>query len=484
MNLETAANLMNAEVKSLSPDLLSAVVKGFSIDSRTTADGELFFALAQPDYQNNGFNGKFADAHQFIPEAFERGAVAAIARFDKLLEHAFLEKFHHRLLFVEDGIAALQRLAAGVYKAWNKPVVAVTGSAGKTTAKQLTAEVLAASGRRVLTNIKNYNNGLGHPLTVLRLVTEGDFDVAVLEMGMSTPLHEIERLCRITPPDVAVELNVLPVHLEHLETIENIAAAKAELIENMKSGGRAILNADDSRVLAMRNKLNSKQVLTYGIENAADVTATHIKTPRFGETRFLLNLPNGTANIALQLVGRHNVSNALAAAAVGFCFEMRPEEIAAALGKAAPPPMRGEVLRFLEGFEVVNDSYNSNPDALLSMVATVVESGDRAKRVIVVAGEMLELGDKAEQIHFETGKKIARLGVDALFGVRGLAQNLVAGAKEDGLPNVHFFSDSDQAANAIVDEIKTGDLVLVKGSRGVRMEKIVEGLLGKFSRTD
>lgn len=476
---------MNAKVKTVSPALLSAVVAGFSIDSRTTATDELFFALAQPDYQNNGFNGEFADAHHFVAQAFAQGALAAVVRADKLSEHLFLTQFLDRLLIVEDGIAALQRLAAGVYKTWNKPVVAVTGSAGKTTAKQLTAEVLTASGKKVLTNIKNYNNGLGHPLTVLRLATENDFEVAVLEMGMSTPMREIERLCRITPPDVAVELNVLPVHLEHLGTIENIAAAKAELVENLKPEGTAILNADDLRVAAMSAKSNAKKVLTYAVNNQADVTATNVTTAQFGETRFTLKMPNGTADVRLRLVGQHNVSNALAAAAVGFCFEMRPAEIAAALARSAPPPMRGEVLSFSQGFEVINDSYNSNPDALLSMIETLIVNGKHAQRRIVIAGEMLELGDKAAEIHFETGRKIAAsAGVDLLFGVQGLAQNLIDGARENGLSNVHFFSDSDQAASAIVNAIETGDLVLVKGSRGVRTEKIVDRLLAKFSQTN
>ena len=475
---------MNAEAKAISPVLLSAALTGFSIDSRSTARGELFFALAPPDYQNNGFNGDFADAHHFVPDAFEKGALAAVVRTDKLAEHRFLAEFRDRLLVVEDGIAALQRLAKGVYETWRKPVVAVTGSAGKTTAKELTAQVLAAGGRRVLTNIKNYNNGLGHPLTVLRLVTEGDFDMAVLEMGMSTPLHEIERLCRITPPDVAIELNVLPVHLEHLGTIENIAAAKAELVENMKPEGTAILNNDDFRVAAMRAKSHGNKILTYAVENAADVTASEIATVRFGETRFTLETPNGSAPVQLQLVGRHNVLNALAAAAAGLCFEMSPAEIARALGAVAPPPMRGEILRFARGFEVINDSYNSNPDALLSMVRTLVENGRHARRKIVIAGEMLELGTEAEQIHRSTGQKIAELGVDVLFGVRNLAKNLVDGAREKGLTNTRFFADSDEAANAIVTEVKPGDLILVKGSRGVRTEKIVERLLGKFSQTD
>lgn len=470
---------MNADAGLLSADLFARQASGFSIDSREVKNGELFFAFAQPDYANNGFNGDFGDSHDFIPDAFRHGAIAAVVRQDKLEK---LDEFRGRLLVVEDGIAALQRLAAGVYRMWDKPVVGITGSAGKTTAKELTAAVLEANGWRVLRNEKNYNNGLGHPLTVLRLITDGDFDAAVLEMGMSTPMNEIERLCRITPPDVGVELNVLPVHLEHLGTIERIAQAKAELIENMKPTGVAVLNADDRRVLAMSGQASGNRVLTFGIVNPAEVTASEIRAVRFGETRFVLNTPLGAAEVNLKLNGVHNIMNALAAAAVGVCFDIAPKKIAAALSGVKPPPMRGEVLRFREGFEVVNDSYNSNPDALLSMVETIVENGAGAERKIVVAGEMLELGDKAAEIHFETGRKIGAMNVDAVFGVRGLAQNLVAGAESAGIKNARFFSDSAEAAELLLNEIKKGDLILVKGSRGVRTEKIVHKLLEFFEQ--
>ncbi len=264
MKLSSAAKYITADMRKFSPALLDAEVRNFSIDSREVKAGEIFFALSQPDYKNNGFNGDFADSHQFIKSAFESGAIACVARPDKVFGNPELEQFLDRLLLVDDAIVALQALAAGIYRDWGKPVVAVTGSAGKTTAKELTAHVLSENGFRVLKNVKNYNNGLGHPLTVLRLSSEGDYDVAVLEMGMSTPMHEIKRLCEITPPDFAVELNVLPVHLEHLGSIEAIAAAKAELVEGMKPGGTAVLNADDPRVLAMKNKHVGKNV-TYGI---------------------------------------------------------------------------------------------------------------------------------------------------------------------------------------------------------------------------
>ena len=481
MKLETAIKYMNADVSKLNPALLRSEVQSFAIDSREVKAGEVFFAFSQPDYKNNCFNGDFADAHVFIPDAFAKGAIAAVARPDKFEEHkAVLEQFQDRLIFVDDAIVALQKLARDVYLEWNKPVVAITGSAGKTTAKELTAQVLESSGRKVLRNIKNYNNGLGHPLTVLNLAKDKSFDVAVLEMGMSTPQQEIARLCKITPPDVAVELNVLPVHVEYLGSIENVAKAKAELIEGMKEGGTAVLNADDSLVLAMR-ELHKGKTITYGIEQKADVTASDIEMTRFGETRFVLRVPNSTAEVMSQLSGRHNVLNALAASAVGFSFEMSAQEIADALKTIAPPSQRGEVLHFQEGFTVINDSYNSNPAALLGMVKTLIDGGKDAKRKIVVAGEMLELGESEKEIHEETGRQLAASGIDFLIGVRGLAREMTESAKNAGLNETKFFDNSDEAGEFLASEIKASDLILVKGSRGVRTEKVVEKLFENFS---
>lgn len=478
MKLETAVKYMNADASALKPALLGTEVNSFAIDSRQVQAGDVFFAFAQPDFQNNCFNGDFQDSHQFIPSAFEKGAAVCVARLDKFEERrAVLERFQDRLIFVEDGIRAFQNLAHGVYLEWNKPVVAITGSAGKTTAKELTAQVLRASGKRVLSSVKNFNNGLGHPLTVLNLARDKSFDVAVLEMGMSTPSKEIARLCEITPPDVAVELNVLPVHVEHLGSIENVARAKSELVEGMKPDGAAILNADDERVAAMRD-LHAGKTIFFGIENAADVSASEIEMERFGKTKFVLNLPNGKAEVGLQLSGRHNVLNALAAAAVGFNFGMTAREIADALQSIAPPPQRGEVLHFAENFTVINDSYNSNPAALLGMVKTLVDGGRDAKRKIVVAGEMLELGENERAIHAETGKVLATSGIDFLIGVRGLAKDLVENAKD--LSETKFFENSDEAGEFLANEIRAGDLILIKGSRGVRTERVIEKLLERY----
>lgn len=480
MKIETAAQYMNADISGFNPALLAEEFKTVALNSREVTAGDVFFALSQPDYKNNGFNGEFDDSTKYVASALESGAVAAIVRPDRYEEHkASLEPFRNRILLVDDAILALQDLAKGVYEEWGKPVVAVTGSAGKTTAKELAAHVLRAGGKKVLSNIKNYNNGLGQPLTVLRILSEGHFDVAVLEMGMSTPMNEIARLCRITPPDVAVELNVLPVHVEHLGSIENVAKAKAELIEGMKTNGVAVLNADDPRVLEMRNLTHGKTI-TYGIENQADVMAKNIRFERFGETKFDLQTDIGTAGVKFPLNGKHNILNALSASAVGLVFGMTAQEIANALETVEPPPQRGEILRFAEGFTVINDSYNSNPDALLSMVKTLVEGGAGAKRKIVVAGEMRELGEDAANIHQRTGEKIAEFEIDALYGIEGFAQNLIEGAKNKGLNNVHFYENSTVGGEKFISEVRAGDLILVKGSRGVRTEKVIEKLLENF----
>lgn len=486
MKVREAAALMGANATSVSAEMFDKQIKGYSIDSRSVGAGELFFALSQQDYARAGFNGEFVDAHRFIGDAFQRGAIAAVARADHVTEGSYLEQVKDRLLLVEDAIAALQLLAHRVYTAWGKPVVAITGSAGKTTAKELTAHVLRSAGYRVLKSERNYNNGLGLPLSVLRMVSDDrspdQFNLAVLEMGMSSPTHEIQRLCRITPPDVAVELMVAPVHLEYLGTIENIAAAKAELIEGLKPDGTAILNADDSLVMKMREK-HRGTTLTFGIDNVADVAATEIDTRSLGKIEFRLRTPLGEAQASLSMSGRHNLSNALAASAVGTVFSLTAEQIAAALKTAQPPKMRGEVFDFAAGFTVIDDSYNSNPRSLLNMVRTMTEGAQGHKRLIVIAGEMLELGPDEVSLHRDVGKEIANSGINLLWGVRGLAKEIVAAATEAGLSAAKFFNSSDEVATELAKEVKEGDLILVKGSRGVATDRVVKALKERFPLT-
>src|SRR5256714_2222652 len=393
---------MGATTDGLGAELFDKQIIDFSIDSRTARAGELFFALSQPDYERAGFNGTFADAHNFIADALERGAIAAVAHRERVHGHADMQSLIDRLLIVDDVIAALQTLARKVYEAWGRPVIGITGSAGKTTTKELTAHVLAVTGSRILKSERNYNNGLGLPLSVLQMVSGGrrpdNYVLSVLELGMPSPTHEIRRLVQITPPDIGVELMVAPVHLEHLGTIEMVAAMKAELIEGLKSGGVAVLNADDKLVMEMKSK-TSGPVLTFGLEQPADITANDIDTSRFGSIRFRLSTPMGDAAAELPMTGSHNLMNALAASAVATALKVKPELIANALKTAKPPKMRGEVLNFAAGFSVVDDSYNSNPKSLLSMARTVAEGREEGRRRIVIAGGMMELGPEGPQKH-------------------------------------------------------------------------------------
>lgn len=478
---------MGADAAQVSAELFDKEITDFSIDSRSVSAGELFFALSQEDYARAGFNGTFADAHEFIADALSRGAIAAVARADRVRDDERLRAMAGQLLLVDDAIAALQMLARRVYESWGETVVGITGSAGKTTAKELTAQVLASSGLRIMKSERNYNNGLGLPLSVLQMVRHGrspeQFDVAVLEMGMSSPTHEIRRLCEITPPDIGVELMVAPVHLEYLGSIENIAAAKAELIEGLKPDGTAVLNADDEWVIKMREK-HRGPTITFGVDHESDVTATAIETGHLGRVKFRLQTPLGEAQAVLPMSGRHNLMNALAAAAVATCLQLQPQQIADALQEVKPPGMRGETLDFDAGFTVVDDSYNSNPRSLISMVRTIAEAGEVRKRRIVIAGEMLELGPEEAWLHREAGHEIARAGIDLLWGIRGLAAEIIAGARAAGLTATRFFDSSQEAAVALLDEVKEGDLILVKGSRGVATDKIVSALRGRFELAD
>ncbi|HKS42757.1 MAG TPA: UDP-N-acetylmuramoyl-tripeptide--D-alanyl-D-alanine ligase, partial [Blastocatellia bacterium] len=360
---------------------------------------------------------------------------------------------------------------------WRGREVAITGSMGKTTTKEMTAAALARAGRVVKT-IGNLNNDYGLPLSILKMESDGaqasDFDYAILEMGMNHK-GEIARLAQIAPPDVGVVTIVAPVHLEFFDSVEAIADAKAELIAGIKTNGAAVLNADDERVARMREMRGDIEYRTFGIERAADVTARDIQSDGLSGTRFKLVTPRGSVDARLAVAGRHNVYNALAAAAVADFYEVSLEHIAAALAESSSPRMRGEVLRFSEGFTVVDDSYNSNPHALVEMVTTICANED-CERKIVIAGEMLELGATGAELHREAGRRIAALGVDLLIGVRGLACEIVAGAREAGMSreSAIFCETPNEAADVLTREARAGDLILIKGSRGVKTEIVVE----------
>ncbi len=483
MNLRAIARLCGAS-ENLDQALAQFVPAGFVIDSRAVKPGDLFIALP----------GERVDGHQFVREVFDKGACAAIVVHQRLLATqqgppqwpVDLGAHFGKLLFVENAAAALQQFAARVLAQWSRPIVAITGSAGKTTMKDLTAQVLAAKGR-VHKSLGNLNTSYGLPLTVGRMVSAGaqpaDFDLAVLEMGMSS-FGEIARLVDMAPPTVGIVGNVGTAHIEFFGTQQRIARAKAELVDGIKSGGTAVLNADDALVLAMRERRSDLNILCFGIDNAAEVKARDIALlPALRGTRFVLVTPQGEAEVKLSLLGRHNVYNALAAAAAGVAFELNAAQIAQQLNAAAPSPMRGEIVRLANGVTLIDDSYNSNPPALLQAVRAMIEAPGFTRR-IVAAGEMLELGEQGAQMHQDCGQTLAELGVEKLIGVRGLAQALVTGAQSARMNDAVFAETPEAAVELLLSDCRAGDLVLVKGSRGVRTEKIVERLKREWTVTD
>lgn len=474
MTLAEIARLCGAS-HNLEAQLASTEPERLVIDSRAARPGDLFIALA----------GEQTDGHRFVSEVFDKGALSALVVHRRLPFASALGDYRHRLLFVENTACALQQMAARALSAWARPVIAVTGSAGKTTIKDLTATVLAHRGR-VLKSEGNLNTAYGLPLAVSRLITRGeragDFDYAVLEMGMSS-YGEIARLADLAAPEVGVVGNVGVAHIEFFGSQEAIAGAKAELVLGIKSGGAMVLNADDPRVIAMRELRADLQSISFGFAEGADVKALSLDIDEnLGGTRFVLRTPAGEAEVRLPLVGRHNVANALAAAAVGHHFGMSAEEIASALAGASPSERRGAVVRLNGGVTLIDDSYNSNPAALIEAVRAA-SAARGFRRRIVVAGEMLELGAGGEERHRECGREIAALGVDYLIGVRGLARYLIDGALSSGSMDEQraiFCETTDEAAELVIGMASEGDLVLVKGSRGVRTERVVDRLKEVF----
>jgi UDP-N-acetylmuramoyl-tripeptide--D-alanyl-D-alanine ligase len=448
---------------------------GFAIDSRAIRPAELFVAIP----------GERVDGHRFVREVFEKGACAALVVHHRLPFARDLGDYAGRLLFVENTLCAFQQMAARVIARWHRPVIGITASAGKTTIKDLTAHCLDAAGK-VLKSPGNLNTGYGLPLTVSRMIAGGakpnDFDFAVLEMGMSS-FGEIARLVDIAPPTVGVVGNVGAAHLEFFGSQQRLAHAKAEMVDGIKQGGTAVLNSDDPLAIKMRERRSDIAIVSFGIESGADVRASRIAGAEdLSGTRFALITPDGEAEVKLPLIGRHNVYNALAAAAVAQIFGLAPDQIADRLSSAAPSKMRGELIRFANGVTVIDDSYNSNPQALLQSVRAMTDARGFNRR-IVIAGEMLELGAQGPELHRQCGREIAAMGVDVLIGVRGLASELLAGAVEvvgSSTKLTSFCETPEQAAELLIAGSRPGDLVLVKGSRGVRTERVIEKLKETF----
>ena len=445
--LEAPASVANAG---------ALTARGCSIDSRTVAAGELFFAV----------RGERHDGHDFVATAIERGAVAAVvsrARVATLPDVALAVP----LLITEDPLIALQALAAHVRRQWGKRVIAVTGSAGKTTTKEAIAAAVGAK-YNVFKSQGNMNNSFGLPLQLLRLEPEHEF--AVVEMGMNHP-GEIAALARIAAPDWGLVTNVGTAHIENFTDGQaGIARAKFELVDALPDNGAIFLNCDDLYVSQFGRDFHGRAVY-FGsgplanpqlLDVTEDMTGLHV--------RYLAGEREG--QLTLNLLGAHNAMNVLAGLAVALEAGVELDAAVAALETLTAGDKRGEVVQ-IEGATILNDCYNSNPEALRSMIRTL--AARPAKRRILVAGEMLEMGEHGPALHTEAGRAAAEAGLDLVVGVQGNAEHLAAAASRGGVAAL-FLPDAEAAGRWLKQNLRKGDVVLVKGSRGVHLERAIETL--------
>jgi UDP-N-acetylmuramoyl-tripeptide--D-alanyl-D-alanine ligase len=440
-----------------------ARLAGVSIDSRSVRPGELFIAIHGPRH----------DGHDHVAGALGRGAVAAVVAAAKVDQ--FPDPVRAKCIVVDDTFVALKQFARAVRETWGGKIAGVTGSVGKTTTKEILAALLG-SRFRVLKSEGNFNNEYGLPLTLFKL--DESHEAAVLEMGMSRR-GELSRLAEIARPDVGVVTRVSPAHLEFFSSVGEIALAKRELIEGLNGkDSTAVLNADDVRVAAFA-PFAPGRVLTYGIEQPAPFSVENIQDRGALGTTFDYVSPEGRARFELALPGRHVIANTLASLAAASVWGIGIAEAGAVLPKLRPPAMRGEILRFSNGAALINDSYNSSPAALQAMTSLLAATPGFRRRILA-AGEMRELGATSAQLHRDAGSFAAKTGaIDWVVGVEGDAAQLIEGAAAAGTPRerLKFFSSSDDAANFLQTLLQPGDLLLVKGSRGVKMERVVEALL-------
>jgi len=458
----TAGEIESAVKGTVARGARDVVFTGVSIDSRTVAPGEIFFAIRGPRM----------DGHRFIADVSARGALGAVAAEDYIPDGGLPENFV--VIRVKDTHEALKALARSVRLAWKGKLVAITGSVGKTTTREFAYQLIKTRFRAYQTP-GNYNNLFGLPLALLGLGAE--HEVGIFEMGMSAA-GEIAEMCRIALPETGILTNVAPAHLEFFASLDEIADAKGELVEGLDPGGTLIYNADDPLVRKLAGRFSGKRI-SFGLSKDADVRADNIEIHGLFATRFRLSCGGVTIGAALPFAGEHYVLNALPGVALALSLGMTPEEIVPELERLRQAKMRGSVLRFREGFAVIDDSYNSSPRALMSMIGLLSAVPGFSRRILFT-GEMLELGDAATRLHFECGELAAKRGIDMVVGVAGNAGETVRAASGNGKTTARFFETPEEAAKFAAKNVQPGDLLLVKGSRGVHMEKIVNELTRIF----
>jgi UDP-N-acetylmuramoyl-tripeptide--D-alanyl-D-alanine ligase len=443
-------------------------IDDISIDSRTMAAGNFFIAI----------RGERFDGQRFVGEALSRGARGALVETVTPIEEEAARAHDAILIAVDDTTRGLQEMARDVRRRSGTKVVAITGSAGKTTTKEVTAEFLSAR-YHVFRNKGNLNNHIGLPLSLLELRSRPD--VAVVELGMNHS-GEIRTLVGIAEPEVRVWTNVGDAHAGFFASADAIADAKAEILEQAGPTDLLVANADDDRITA-RTGAFAGRVLTFGIDHAADVRATAVAERGLDGTAARVRTPAGEIELQTPLLGVGNLSNVLASIAVAVHFEVPLTEIVARAATLRPAHRRGELLRLPGGLTLIDDSYNSSPSALRRALRTV-ETAAGSARKIAVLGEMLELGSHAIRLHQECGAAAAAVGLDLLITVGGApARALADAAIAAGMPATAVVATTSSAAAATVavERTRPGDLVLVKGSRGIGTDAVVDRLKAEFA---
>ncbi len=424
---------------------------GVSIDSRKMKEGLLFVAL----------KGENCNGESFAIDAVKKGAAAVlVSKTAKRIPESVVLK-------VDDTLEAYRQIAGSWRNRFNIPVIAVTGSNGKTTTKDLTAAALSGLGHVQKTS-GNFNNEIGVPMTLLEL--NDKHNAAVVEIGMRG-LGQIESLAEVVRPTIGIVTNVSEAHIELLGSLENIAKAKGELVTAIPAGGTIILNADNRYTAAMKNFAGEGvNVITYSLEQPADVTARDVLIGSVS-TEFTLTYRGQDFDFEIPMLGRHNVSNALGAIAVGLLLGLSVEEIQRGISTLTTTKMRFEVIR-RDGLTIVNDAYNASPASM--RVAIKTASGIYSGRLIAVLGDMLELGDISEAVHREIGAELVENKFDTLITLGELGKFIAAGARDAGLQNVYTFDTHEDVAKKIIEIVREGDTILFKASHVMHMDKIIE----------
>ena len=435
---------------------------GISIDSRKISTDDLFVAIV----------GDVHDGHTFVPDVIAQGTRGLVINREKTGQFALAQwqAAGVTCIAVDDTTHALGDLAAFNRRRTPARVVAITGSNGKTTTRQMTACVLARQFN-TLVPVGNFNNQIGLPLTLLRLTS--DHQWAVLELGTNRP-GEISRLAAICAPDIGVITNIGPAHLQGLGSVQGVRREKGDLLKSLGHNGKAALNADDPRVMQLARETDH-EVLLFGLSSRAAVRAGNV-TETDGGITFTLSVAGESQSVRLNSPGRFMVANALAAAAVGQLLGLSPAIIKAGLEDFRPVLNRMNLVQLTNGVTIINDTYNANPDSMKAAIATL-KTMAAGKRAFFVAGDMLELGEQAESLHSQIGAEAARAGIRRLWACGEFAAAVISGARAEGMLSADATAGThEQIIAALRSELQSGDWVLVKGSRGMTMEKVVEGL--------